>query len=311
MKKIIYVLITGLFISFSINLNAQGLLRRLTDRAMETVIEKTEEEAAEEMEEEIDERMEEEENNEPASDESDNSESFQNIMNRFGMDTTPVEYEDSYSFSSNVKMELENYKSNGSLDAINHFNTYYDINDQNFAYEILNEDNQQTGEGFFIYDTKNNVSIILSEQDGEKRGIATRMEFSLEEIPEDFDLQEYDNDLSVLYDNLTKTGRSKNIQGYNCEEYVYEDELIRSQLWITNEKFWQTKKIISAFYNSSQYASGYPAGGIMEMENENLESHEKTIMKVTEINENINKEIDLVAYDIMNMGSFNIDMPQE
>jgi len=52
--------------------------------------------------------------------------------------------------------------------------------------------------------------------------------------------------------------------------------------------------------------SGMPDGFIMESDSKNLQTDERSIMKVTGIKENIHKNIDLSSYEIMNLGSVNV-----
>ena len=92
---------------------------------------------------------------------------LQGLMNKMGFDSTPVEIEDQYSFTSNIKMHIESYNSKGILESKGYLNSFFNKKDNSFAYEMTSDDKNNQGTAFMIYDQKNKASIILSEKDGE------------------------------------------------------------------------------------------------------------------------------------------------
>ncbi|MBN2775050.1 MAG: DUF4412 domain-containing protein [Prolixibacteraceae bacterium] len=319
MKKIILLLIAIVLTTSYNNCEAQRLLKNIANKAKnkveERVSKKIEEKAEERIDEEIDNKLDEafnendstSTNSETTREEKDN-ERLKNIMGRIGLNSAPVEIEDSYSFTSNVKMQIESYQDD-KLESTGFINSFFNDNIDVFAYEFTGEENSEDKKGFFIFDQPNSASIILSEDDGEKKGIATGIDMNqLGAYAEtQIDAEGEETDYSLL---SKKTGRTKKILGYNCEEYEYTDENTKSIVWITKDKVWKADKLYSSLnLNTAAFLMGYPDGFIMEAESVDLETNEKSIMKITEINENINKEIDLSDYEIMNMGSINI--PQQ
>ncbi|VAW24728.1 hypothetical protein MNBD_BACTEROID01-600 [hydrothermal vent metagenome] len=316
MRNLILILLIGVFVTSANSSKAQGFLKRMADKAMEKVKEKTEEKAEEKVERKIDdgidkafEDMESEGQEEVKSDEERGMDAFRGMMGRLGVDTKPVEIKGSYSFSSNIKMYIETYKPNGTLESKGYLNSFFNKADGAFAYEFLSEKGSETGKGFFIYDPINKASIILSEKDGEKNGIVTGIDITpTEESRAAYKEPEKDSpDPMILNQNLKKTGKTKSILGYKCNEYLYEDDEVVSHIWMTKEKPWRVDNMLSAIYKSSQYSSAFPGGFMMEVDSRNKQTKERNIMKVTEVNENINKQVDLSSYKIMNMGHFNFD----
>ena len=312
MKNLIFIVILGLFVSTANECEGQAFLKRMADKAKEKIQDKMEDKAEEKVDEKLDEKIDEafeeaesEENDDEKSDEERGMKAYKNIMSRMGMDATPVEIEDSYSFSSNLKMDMENYSASGSIENKGYINSFFNQSGESFAYEFFGDEGEDTGKGFFIYDQKNNASIILSEKDGEKTGIVTGVNLNMEEEIED--MGDDAPDPSTLNQNLKKTGKTKTILGYKCNEYIYEDEEVISNIWMTKDKVWQTQNMFSAIYKSAQYSSSFPNGFMMEIDSKNKQTKERNLMKVTEINEKINKKVDLSDYNIMNMGSLNMD----
>ena len=316
MKKLVLLLIAGLLLSTYNDCQAQRLLKNIANKAKNKIERKVEEKAEEKVDEKIDEEI--DKRLDEAFDDADSAtvksqeerdnERAMKIMQRMGMSSTPVNVEDSYSFSSNIKMEVESYK-NGKLEDKSHINSFFNTSDDVFGYEFTDAESSQDKKGFFIMDKNNNATIILSDDNGEKKGIVTGVDmdqlsnYTQEEMENDSDSEPAD------FSRAHKTGRTKSILGHTCEEYIYKDEYDESTVWISKDKDLKMGGLFSSVYNNSSVLAGYPGGIIMEAESKDLNTNETSIMKVTEINDNIHKTIDLGSYEIMNLGSFK--MPQE
>ena len=313
MKKLTLLLTFGILIAAAGEIQAQSLLKKLSNKAKEAVENKIEEKAEEKVEEEVDKKVdeaideaEEGQTEENQTEESRGMERLQGMLGRMGMDATPVTIEDSYTFTSNIKMKIESFKANGSMESSGTVNSFFNQSDDSFAYEMANEKGSNQGTAFIIYDQKNKASIMLSDKDGKKTGIATGINLNMED-EDASSLEEMGNhDLTALNERIKKTGRTKTILGYKCQEYVYKDEEVESSIWMANDKDWKVNHMLSAIYKSSQYSSGFPAGFMMEMESTNLQTKEKNTMKVVEVNDHIKKVVSLSDYEVANMGSFQM-----
>ena len=122
----------------------------------------------------------------------------------------------------------------------------------------------QAGQGMFIIDSENGAAIILNDEKGEKTGIVYGMgalfsslgqTINEEEIPET--QEEY-----LANPNVKKTGRTKTIAGYKCEEYKYEDETSSSEVWITKDVKMNAQDFFSNLFKVNLYAAS--RGDMME-----------------------------------------------
>jgi hypothetical protein len=227
----------------------------------------------------------------------------QRIINRVGMNSTPAKYENSYSFSSNVKMVTESYDKKGKLESKGSLNTYWGSNMDVYAYEVIDEERKADEKGFFIFDSKNMVSIMLSEDKNEKNGVVTGLDLSQMVVPDS--LKNTGGNVQ-LNEKVKKTGKTKTILGYKCDEYVYEDEYDVSNVWITKDKTWKTGNLFGSVYKNPNLANGFPEGFVMEADTQHKATGDRSVLKVTEINEKIKKDIDLTGYQMVNLGSLRI-----
>lgn len=317
MKKLVIPIIVLLILPSYNICNAQAILRNIANRAKnkveERVEKKVEQKVDQEVEKEVDKRLDEAleidstyDNSEKAVEERSNARG-QKIMNRIGMNSAPANYENSYSFSSNVKMETESYNKKGKLESKGYLNTYWGSSMDVYAYEIVDEERAEDEKGLFIFDAKNMVSIILSEKEGEKTGIVTGLDLSQMVVPDSLK-NEAGN--VALNKNVRKTGSTKTILGYKCDEYVYEDAEDVSNVWITKDKTWKTGSLFGSVYKNPNLTNGFPQGFVMEADTKHIATGERNVLKVTEINENIKKNIDLATYQVMNLGSISIKQPK-
>ena len=111
---------------------------------------------------------------------------------------------------------------------------------------------------------------------------------------------------TVNITNIKKTGKSKKIAGYSAEQWVFESESNRGEVWFTNKVDFDfvdfTKQLSQVFggkqsramFDFSSIEGDYPRGVIMESKtykNDELESH----YLVTKLNPKPT-DIDLTGY---------------
>ncbi|MFW5823282.1 MAG: DUF4412 domain-containing protein [Tangfeifania sp.] len=301
--------------------DGQRILKSLREKAKERVERKVEEKAEEKINEAIDkqfdkleEAMEESEDSAPAKTDAERRERMQNIMKGFGMSGEPVPVADNYRFDHLVQMHVESYDANGNKESDGEFITHFSPDSKSMAYQMISGDMGNPGQGMFIMDAENGATIILSEEDGKKTGIVyglgTFFETMGESIEEDADLDETPESY-LANPNVKKTGRTKNIAGYKCEEYKYSDESSESSIWITKDLKMNTRDFFSTLFKTSLYSHGIPWGYMMEVTTNDKETGEKSLMQVTKVDDNSNKYFSLADYEITNLGSFNVPMGEE
>ena len=142
-----------------------------------------------------------------------------------------------------------------------------------------------------IFDLKNEASILLMDSDGEKNSFAFKL--NNEDLLEMAEAQEKSDSESEEI-TMEKTGKTKDILGYACEEFHVKSEDGEGYYWVTKEPI----SGYTSFFGASnpmnknqsnekytQYLKDMPKGNFMEM---NYATREGDIidMKVLEIEEN-------------------------
>lgn len=324
MKKTIFLLTFLLGAAFIMPASGQSFLEKMAKKAAEKTEKKAQEKAEKKADEQIDKGLnaaeeslegKQEPEKKKQAKEADRQKAIADMMSKMGMTGEPVNVEDAYSFKSSITMNIKNYKSNGELNSDGTIILLATPGEQNFAYEFVDGKIQagaQKQKGIIIMDYKNEATIILNTEKGKKTGIVYGLKGFMDESQwEDEEAMDEATppDSPFQNPNLKKTGRTKSILGYKCEEYRYEDEFDVTNYWITKDYKWDSKDFMSGVFKSSYYSHGMPWGFMMESESMDKETGEKSIYVVKDIDKNANKNFDLSAYEITNVGSFN--MPTE
>ena len=299
--------------------HGQRFLKNLREKVEERVEKKAEEKAEEKVDEAIDKQLDKleealEGNEEKSGDENPDAsdrdakqqQRMQNILKGMGMSGEPVPVADNYTFDHLVEMHIESYDKNGQK-----FITHINPENQNMDFEMISGNIGEPGQGMFIIDTQNNAILILGEEEGKKSGIVYGMGSFFESmgqtIEEEADLAETP-ETYLANPNVKKTGKTKTIAGFKCEEYIYSDENSESHIWITKDMKLNTRDFFSNLFKTSLYSQGIPWGYMMEATSTDKETGEKSFMQVKRVDENSNTRFSLNDYEITNLGAFT--MPQ-
>ena len=220
------------------------------------------------------------------------------MMNAMGLSGN-VEHETEYSFDAHIQMEISEYKKNGKLDKQMLYDSYVHKEDADYAMEFSDDESKS----IMIFDTKNSAMLILTNSDGEKTGFATTID--PETMAEEAEAYE-EEDSGVDSDpfNYKKTGKTKNILGYSCDEYLMEDEATEVRMWVSEKlgkemrKEWLNNKQTFGAMFSSAYALN---GMVMEYDFLDKEDGDKMVMQVTKIDLNHTHKVSTEGYNIMSM----------
>ena len=235
-----------------------------------------------------------EEGREP--DKSPNTTMNQVYMDALGLSGN-VDYEGSYDFTAYLQMEVSDYKKNGKLDNKILYDSYISKDAADYAMVYNDGGDRST----IIFDEENSAMLVLSDSDGEKTGFAMGMDpETMAEAAEEYAEEEMEDHPYDPY----KTGRSKNILGYSCDEYVVEDDDSKVQMWVSQELGKEVrKKMLSnnQTFGGAFYHAAYMNGMVMEYEFLDKDEGDRMVMQVTEIDLNRNHSISTRGYAVMSM----------
>ena len=231
-----------------------------------------------------------------------------------GVSSEPVPIADHYKFSSRMKMRYQNLDAKGELRDEGEVVTYMSPGEKNFAYEFISGTPKSVREGpskgTFIMDYANEATIILSDEDGEKTGVVYGIQLfgqegDMSEEEEGDYVEEYEEDVEFYRDDIQKTGRTKRILGYRCEEYEFSNEEDEGSFWVTKDVDWKSQDAFGTIFRSAMFSYGIFNGFLMESESHDKETGEISRMQVTEINDKANVTFSPNDYQLTNLGSIS------
>lgn len=191
-----------------------------------------------------------------------------------------------YTFNDNVLIELQNYKKDGKADGDPaqvryHFsssNTYFGM-----EMDSKNKKGEVESHTFSVAEYEKSQIVMLMENDGQKQGMVMKYDLK-KQVQEAADTSKSDWKMS-------KTGRTKVILGYTCEEWVAvnEKEGSKNEMWVTKDILLDVTGASSMFAGasrgkspSSNFTQG-PQGFAMEMIMTEKDG-KKTTWKALEVN---------------------------
>jgi hypothetical protein len=161
-----------------------------------------------------------------------------------------------------------------------------------------------------IMDTKNQAMVMLMSADGQKSSFAIKMDYEKMQGLVD---EEAEDQLENPDYKLTKTGNSKTILGYDCEEWLVVTEDGEGRYWVTEDPIDglsmfspQSNPMVSnkTVERYSSMFSNAPKGSFMEMIFTEKDGS-KTDMKVIEIETNSPRKYNLSEFPNMLSGAGN------
>ncbi len=291
----------SLLISFSsINSLEAQLLKKLKKRVQaateEVVIEKVAQKSAQETGKVMDSLL----DIDP-----DYQSNYQNQLNQMmiaGSETIPIE--DSYSFNQRIlyKMEI----TSDIKPTIVNYEMWFSNDAEYMATRVENNEDSDSRDMpssmLTILDEKNKAMIILMQE--QKFAQILSMD-KIKDIAVEENLKDsVDTDFS----SIKKSGRTKNILGHTCEEYVSINDSKNFSFWVTTELELFQKNI---FFNLSNSLGGNSfsnvpeaaKGLMMEMQFEDSKSNEKGTMTVIDI-QKLEKTINTNEYQLMSLNQY-------
>lgn len=222
------------------------------------------------------------------------------LMGKMGINMTrPANMKDVYEYSGNILMDVENWDENGESEGKIAYTAHY--SDKNVGIAMVFKD-EEKGLSTMVFDYDNLLMIILTDNgSSDRNGIATPLNAYYSDSAS---YQTDANNTAEVQDysmGFKKTGKSKTIAGYKCDEYYFEDEQDKVSYWMTNDL---PKDLWSKMYTSNAFTSLYTGrtnGFVMESDHQFKASKERSFMTVKEVNPKQSTRISTVGYTIMTM----------
>jgi len=209
-----------------------------------------------------------------------------------------IKYNDEYKFTGKIYMQMETYDKKDVMKA--DYYTYFNANSLDAAIEMLPvqvQDDKKTVPTIFIFDNANRAFMMLLEGDGSKTGM-------ISSIPSDSAMAaQAKKGTNTEKAIITKTGNSRVIAGYKCDEYkiVDPEKDGYSNVWMTKDvklkadkKYWG-KAGVPTYYNYP----GFEGAMMLAMEAFDKKNNPTMKMETKEINDNFSHSVSTVGYTFM------------
>jgi hypothetical protein len=213
-----------------------------------------------------------------------------------------IKYEDEYEFTGRIYMQMENYDKKDVVKS--DYYTYFNSSTLNAGIEMLPLDaknGDKTYPTVFLFDNDNRSFMMIIESKDSKTGIISSMPSDSAMAAQAKTQKEANPEKATI----TKTGNSKVIAGYKCDEYKIVDAEKEgySNVWMTKDvklkadkKYWG-KAGVPTYYN-------YPGfEGAMMLAMESFDKNNKPTLKMEtkEINDKFSHSISTVGLTFMKM----------
>ncbi|WP_439182962.1 DUF4412 domain-containing protein [Carboxylicivirga taeanensis] len=312
MRKIGF-LVFILFLAFTFQeATCQSFIEKMAKKAAKKAEKKTEEKVEKETEKQLDSLM---KGLEPG-DEADESGDYEYNMTvwaermaAMGYSGDPVPIEDAYAFTSSMTMKMNTYDPNGKMESDGVVKIYSNPGAKTFAYAFVSgnlQGHNEQGKGMIIMDMENKATIIINDEEGEKTGLVYGGEGMADGSWYADELSNEEDEHEDTAAKITKTGRTKTILGYRCEEYQFKDENSEGWAWITRDLDWKSDDFMSSIFKSSESGHGILGGFLMASEQVDLHDGEKSTFTVTEINKKEQASFTMSDYQLTNLGAIKI-----
>ncbi len=231
---------------------------------------------------------------------------LEELLNSMANSSTEVKIADTYSFNTSVDILITSVEKNKKKPTEMKMRMLFPIDDPENAYygiELLEMEGEidEVPENLIVFDYLNYQMISLIDNSGQKMGFT--MSLSQEQIDEWIEEEEESDDKDV---DFRKTGETKNILGYSCDQYVFEGEDGSGEFWVSNDDDLKIGMALNSMANQGKKKSydmpdDYPEGAILEM-NYTGEDGSGMTWIATAIDKKINRAVNTDDYQFMNIG---------
>ncbi len=207
-----------------------------------------------------------------------------------------VPYESNYDFDAYLKIEVSEFKKDGKLKEANAYDTYIHKETADYAMVFKDKNDQST----IIFDTKNSAMLILTDSDGEQTGIA--MGVDPEAMKAEIEASADESNVSSYIPK--KTGKTKTILGYSCDEYLVDEETSEAHIWVSEKLGKEVKREMlknQQTFGTMFYYAAELDGMVMEYDQIDKEKGERSLMQVLDVDLNRSHSISTRPYAVLTM----------
>lgn len=215
---------------------------------------------------------------------------YGNLMN--------VKVEPVYNFTQTMLLHTTTYKKD-KIDRESDMDVYMNATKKTMAYHVREKD-EKKDDITMIYDFTQNAMITLNKK--EKTGFAMTMNAFMSKEAQDKLKEAQSGNSSTANTDCKKTGNSKMIQGYKCDEYVCinTEKSTKVVLWICPTLY--SQNMAATMFKGYAGTYSFPSTTGMALECEFYKSDVLEMkMNVTEFNKAANMNISTTEYAINKM----------
>ncbi len=217
-----------------------------------------------------------------------------------------VAYESRYPFNAYLQMQVSEYNDKGKVKDEMVYDSYIRKDEIDYAMIYRDKDVETT----FIFDAGNNVMLVLTADDDAKTGIA--MEIDPETVAAQ--AREYAEDSETNPANAKKTGKTKKILGYTCDEYLIDDENMEARIWVSEKLGKEVHKTMlrnNQVFGTSFYHAAYFKGMVMEYDYTDKEEGDRWVMEVTGLDLDRSHTVSTREYAVLTMRNSEQEAEEE
>lgn len=238
----------------------------------------------------------------PAKDAQAQQQAMQQAMAAMMMGNKDCKIDDNYQFDHQFTSELRTFNSKGELE--NTFKIRNLLKNQSniFGTEILESNIKEMPQSTVIMNLETKKMISLVDQGGMKMAMCMGMDSPLIKSYMG-DAEKESTESKDKLGTMTKTGKTKTILGYHCEEWIAKDDEMSYKFWISDKSdipMQEFYKNLGEQVAASPMAIGakFPGKGmLMALEGQSLKNQERIEMEVIDLKPKSIKTLSTIGYN--------------